>query len=58
MTWFHFLRKKSEIFEKFEDLKYLVKNKIGKTIKVLRSDYGREFCGKAFKHFYKKHSIA
>jgi len=39
-TWIYFLRKKSEIFEKFKEFKALVENQTKKKIKVLRIDNG------------------
>jgi transposase InsO family protein len=57
-TWIYFLRKKSEVFDKFKEFKALVENQIEKKIKVLRTDNGREFCGNEFEEFYKKFGIA
>jgi 5'-3' exoribonuclease 2 len=45
-TWIYFLRKKSEVFNKFKEFKALVENKTDKKIKVLRTDEGGEFYGK------------
>jgi hypothetical protein len=39
-TWIYFLRKKSEVFDKFKELKALVGNQTEKKIKVLRTDNG------------------
>ena len=39
-TWIYFLRKKSEVFERFKEFKDLVENQIEKMIKVLRTDNG------------------
>jgi hypothetical protein len=47
-TWIYFLRKKSEVFDKFKDFKALVENQIEKKIKVLRTYNGGEFCGNEF----------
>ena len=47
-TWIYFLKKKSEVFEKFKEFKALVENQIEKKIKVLRIDNGGEFCKKEF----------
>jgi hypothetical protein len=47
-TWIYFLRKKSEIFEKFKEFKSLVENQIDKKIKVSRTDNGGELYGKEF----------
>jgi hypothetical protein len=47
-TWIYFLRKKSEVFDKFKEFKALVENQTEKKIKVLRTDNGNggEFCKK------------
>jgi hypothetical protein len=45
-TWLYFLKKKSEVFNKFKEFKALVENQTGKRIKVLRMDNGGELCGK------------
>jgi hypothetical protein len=47
-TWIYFLGKKSEVFERFKEIKALVENQTEKIIKVLRTDNGREFCGNEF----------
>ena len=46
--WIYFLRKKSEAFDKFKEVKALAENKTEKKIKVLRTDNGVEFCKKEF----------
>jgi hypothetical protein len=56
-TWIYFLRKKSEVFDRFKEFKALVENQIEKIIKVLRTDNGREFCGNEFEEFCKKCGI-
>jgi len=45
-TWIYFLRKKSEVFKKFKEFKYLIENHTDKKIKVMRNKNGGEFCGK------------
>jgi hypothetical protein len=37
-TWIYFMRKKSEVFDKFKEFKSLVENETNKKIKVLRSE--------------------
>jgi hypothetical protein len=39
-TWIYFLRNKSEVLDKFKEIKALVENQIEKKIKVLRTDNG------------------
>ena len=56
-TWIYFLRKKSEVFDRFKEFKALVKNQTEKIIKVLRIDNGGEFCENEFEEFYKKCGI-
>eukprot|EP00253_Pinus_taeda_P007441 PITA_07441 len=57
-TWIYFLKKKSEVFDKFKEFKALVENQTEKKIKVLRTDNGGEFCSKVFKELCKKCGIA
>jgi hypothetical protein len=57
-TWIYFLRKKSEVFDKFKEVKALVENQTEKKIKVFRTDNGGEFCGNEFEEFCKKCGIA
>jgi hypothetical protein len=45
-TSIYFPRNKSKVFDKLKEFKYLVENKTNKKIKVLRTNNGREFCGK------------
>jgi hypothetical protein len=47
-TWIYFLRKKSEVFDRFKEFKPLVENQTKKRIKVLRTDNGGEFYGNEF----------
>jgi IS30 family transposase len=56
-TWIYFLRKKSEVSDKFKEFKVLVENQKEKKIKVLRTDNGGEFCRNEFKEFCKKCGI-
>jgi hypothetical protein len=37
-TWIYFLRKKSEVFDKFKEFKALLENQIDKKIKVFRTE--------------------
>eukprot|EP00253_Pinus_taeda_P013028 PITA_13028 len=53
-TWIYFLKKKSEVFDRFKEFKALVENQTEKKIKVLRTDNGGEFCSKEFEEFCKK----
>jgi hypothetical protein len=47
-TWIYFLKKKSEVFDRFKEFKALVENQTEKIIKVLRTDNGRELCRNEF----------
>ena len=42
-TWLYFLRKKSKVFDRFEEFKALVENQTEEKIKVLRTYNGGEF---------------
>ena len=57
-TWIYFLKKKSEVFDRFKEFKALVENQTEKKIKVLMTDNGGEFCSKEFEEFCKKCGIA
>jgi hypothetical protein len=57
-TWIYFLRNKSEVFDKFKDIKALVENQTKKKIKVFRIDNGGEFYRNEFEEFCKKCGIA
>eukprot|EP00253_Pinus_taeda_P006511 PITA_06511 len=57
-TWIYFLKKKSEVFDRFKEFKALVENQTEKKIKVLRTDNGGEFCSKEFEELCKKCGIA
>jgi transposase InsO family protein len=56
-TWIYFLKKKSEVFERFKEFKAVVENQTKKRIKVLRNDNGSEFCGKEFDQLCKQCGI-
>ena len=47
-TWLYFMKKKSNVFNKFMEFKALVENQIEKKIKALKIDNGGEFCEKEF----------
>ena len=47
-TQIYFLKKKSEVFDRFKEFKALVENETEKKIKVLKTDNGGEFYNKEF----------
>ena len=47
-TWVFFLKKKSEVCEKFSELKALIENASGLKIKILRYDNGVEYVSNEF----------
>ena len=49
-TWIFFLKKKSEVCEKFSELKALIENASGLKIKTLRSDNGRDYVSNDLLH--------
>lgn len=57
-TWIYFLKRKVEVFDKFQEFKSLVENQNRKKIKVLSSDNGGEYCSNKFDDFCKKCGIA
>ncbi|KAK4395889.1 Retrovirus-related Pol polyprotein from transposon TNT 1-94 [Sesamum angolense] len=48
MTWVYFMREKSEVFKVFKKFKNLVEKQSGRSIKVLRSDRGKEYNNSEF----------
>jgi transposase InsO family protein len=53
-TWIYFLNANDEVFVRFQEFKSLVENQIGKKIKVMSLDNGREYTSKEFKSFCKE----
>ncbi|KAK4404232.1 Retrovirus-related Pol polyprotein from transposon TNT 1-94 [Sesamum angolense] len=51
MTWVYFMLEKSEIFKVFKKFKNLVEKQSGRSIKVLRSDRGKEYNNSEFDKF-------
>lgn len=51
------LQNKSEVFEKFKEYESLMSNKIGRRMKILRTDNGTEFLNNAMKTFLKEKGI-
>ena len=45
-----FIKKKSEVLEKFTELKALIENAFGKKIKILRSDNGGDYVSNELLH--------
>jgi transposase InsO family protein len=56
-TWVYFLQNKSEAFNAFKSFKTHVENEVERTIKILRTDRGGEYCSKEFQDFCDKHGI-
>ena len=55
--WIYFLKRKSEVFEKFKIFKSMVENQTGRKIKALRSDNGGECVSKEFNKFIEECGI-
>ena len=49
-----FIKKKSEVLEKFTELKALIENASGKKVKILRSDNGGEYVSNELLHMLPK----
>ena len=56
-TWIYFLKRKDEVFNKFNEFKSLIKNHTEKKIKTFRSDNGEEFTSNEFKELCKDSRI-
>lgn len=52
-----FLKKRSEMFERFHEFKTMVENRTGKRIKAIRSDNGTEYRSKRMEDFLKTEGI-
>nr|CAN76821.1 hypothetical protein VITISV_017285 [Vitis vinifera] len=50
-TWVSFLQEKSEAFSAFKSFKARVEKETGRSIKILRTDRGGEYCSNEFEHF-------
>ncbi|KAK4406351.1 Retrovirus-related Pol polyprotein from transposon TNT 1-94 [Sesamum angolense] len=57
MTWVYFMREKSEVFKVFKKFKNLVEKQSGRSIKVLRSDRGKEYNNSEFDTFCEEKGI-
>ena len=57
MSWVYFMKNKSEAFENFKNFKAMVEKQSEKSIKVLRTDRGGEFCSNEFNHFCETNGI-
>ena len=56
-TWSFFLKKKSEVCEKFSKLKALIENASGLQIEILRFDNGEEYVSNEFLHICSQSGI-
>ena len=57
MTWVFFLKKKSEVFEKFVSFYTLVQTQFQTQIQILRSDNGGEFVNSTMQKFFQDHGL-
>eukprot|EP00253_Pinus_taeda_P036299 PITA_36299 len=56
-TWIYFLKKKDEVFSRFQHFKALIENQTEKKIKILRTDNGTEYESNEFHDFCKEAGI-
>ncbi|GKV49234.1 hypothetical protein SLEP1_g55997 [Rubroshorea leprosula] len=56
-TWVYFVKKKSEVFLKFQEFKETVERALGRKIKWLQTDNGGEFTSDAFNSFCRSEGI-
>ncbi|GJW64054.1 retrotransposon protein, putative, ty1-copia subclass [Tanacetum coccineum] len=56
-SYLYLLKHKHEVFETFKVFQREVQNQLGKTIKALRSDRGREYMSQEFLNYLKEHGI-
>lgn len=57
MAFIYFIKNKNEALKCFKEFKAKVENQLGKKIKILRSDNGREFCNNQFDDYLKENGI-
>ena len=57
MTWVYFMRQKSEVFVIFKKFKAFVEKQSGRSIKVLRSDRGKEYNSNDFDKFCEEEGV-
>ncbi|CAA0830441.1 Unknown protein [Striga hermonthica] len=55
--WVYFLRTKGEVFQYFKKFHAMVERQIGKPLKCLRSDNGREYTSHEFKNYCAEHGL-
>lgn len=55
--WLYMLKLKSEVFETFKIFKSMVEKQTGRSIKILRTDGGGEFCSTEMSNYCKEHGI-
>jgi len=53
----HFLKKKSEVAEKFKEYKSMVEKRTGRKIKAVQSDNGTEYSSHYLEDFLKQESV-
>lgn len=53
----YFLRHKSDVYEKFKEFERFINNKFGRSMKVLRTDNGREYCNHQMTQYLKLNGI-
>ena len=53
----YFMKHKSDVFDIFKKLERLIHNKFGKTMRVLRTDNGREYCNQEMMQYLAKRGI-
>jgi len=53
----HFMKHKSDVFEKFQEFHAMTKNKFGRSIKILRVDNGKEYMNNNMMQYLSKHGI-
>jgi len=53
----YFMRKKSEIADKFQEFMKMTENQIGRRIKAVQSDNSKEYCNATLDNVFKKRGI-
>jgi transposase InsO family protein len=56
-TWIYFMKTKDEVFNRFQEFKALIESQMGRKIRVLRSNNGREYTSNDFDSLRRKEGI-
>lgn len=56
-VWVYFLKQKSEVLDKFKEFRKKVEGELGRKIRCLRTDNGKEYMSDEFSNYLREHKI-